>query len=458
MPAGSRLPLPRVLAAGMAMKLIASGNRLMGLKLMADHDTYVRPGESIGLKGRDVVRPVPGGGPQYQWYAIVIRDQEDLRPDKTGVYDNSIPFNSPRREYLGELLWRQSLALKSTRENLYPFTADQYRKAFVEAGSALGVQGLHPYQTRHGGASEDLNRKERDALTVKSRGRWVTDQSLRRYGKIGKIQQLLNKLSPSNLAFCQWSSENMEAVLRGSLAPRSRTDDAGTFMKLKAQPYPWALAAAVARLVADSHIFQGKVVLEVCSGLGLCSLFAAKAGARKVIAIEAHSELAEVSREIARRNGYDEVIEVVCGRPRSLEKLPGGIEKVDIIVCLFMGYFLMYEARLPELIEARDRWLKPGGLMFPDRAKLFVSMVQDGDHKRKHYDFFDDVWGFDFSSVKEAAKADPVVQECDETALVTSSTCILNLDLLRCSVATCYEMSAKFKLRCRHEAFPGRVG
>lgn len=204
-------------------------------------------------------------------------------------------------------------------------------------------------------------------------------------------------------------------------------------------------------ITQNSHIFQGKVVLEVCSGLGLCSLFAAKAGARKVIAIEAHSELAEVSREIARRNGYDEVIEVVCGRPRSLEKLPGGIEKVDIIVCLFMGYFLMYEARLPELIEARDRWLKPGGLMFPDRAKLFVSMVQDGDHKRKHYDFFDDVWGFDFSSVKEAAKADPVVQECDETALVTSSTCILNLDLLRCSVATCYEMSAKFKLRCRHE-------
>lgn len=146
-----------------------------------------------------------------------------------------------------------------------------------------------------------------------------------------------------------------------------------------------------------------------------------------------------------------QVIEVVCATPRSLEKLPGGIEKVDIIVCLFMGYFLMYEARLVELIEARERWLKPGGLMFPDRAKLFVSMVQDGDHKKKHYDFFDDVWGFDFSSVKEAAKADPVVQECDETALVTSSTCILNLDLLRCSVATCYEMSAKFKPRCRHE-------
>ena len=222
MPAGSRLPLPRLLAAGMAMKLMAAGHRLMALKLMADCDTYVRPGESIGLKGRDVVRPVPGGGPQYQWFAIVIRDQEDLRADKTGVFDNSIPFNSAHREYLGELLWAQSMTLKNPANNLYPFTADQYRKKFVEAGASLGVPGLHPYQTRHGGASEDLNRKERDAMTVKARGRWMTDQSLRRYGKVGKIQQLLAKLSPSDLAFCQWSNENMEAVLRGLKAPRSR--------------------------------------------------------------------------------------------------------------------------------------------------------------------------------------------------------------------------------------------
>ena len=203
-------------------------------------------------------------------------------------------------------------------------------------------------------------------------------------------------------------------------------------------------------ILQNAHIFEGKVVLEVCSGLGLCSLFAAKAGAKRVIAIEAHPELAEASRHIAKSNGYDKVIEVVCGVPSDLTKLPGE-DQVDIIVCLFMGYFLLYEARLPQLIEARDKWLKPGGLMFPDRAKMFVSLVQDSDHKRKHYDYFDDVYGFDFSSLKEAAKADPVIQECDETALISSSTCILNLDLLRCSVSTCYEFSSKFKLRCRHE-------
>lgn len=79
------------------------------------------------------------------------------------------------------------------------------------------------------------------------------------------------------------------------------------------------------------------------SGLGLCSLFAAKdtksffgfsrslcqAGARKVISIEvkltsrfrdsqAHVELAEASREIARRNGYGEAGKRMSGLRQSM--------------------------------------------------------------------------------------------------------------------------------------------
>ncbi|CAK8985527.1 unnamed protein product [Durusdinium trenchii] len=224
-------------------------------------------------------------------------------------------------------------------------------------------------------------------------------------------------------------------------------------------------------ILQNSHMFEGKVVLEVSSGLGLCSLWAAKAGARKVIALETHEELVELSRRAAELNGYSEVIDVVCGKPSSIKQLPGGVEAVDIIVCVFMGFFLLYEARLEELLDARDKWLKPGGLMFPDRAKLFVSLLQDADYKRKHYDYYDEVWGFDFSCMKEAAKAEPALLDCDEVyvkaslllvampfapssvlaSLISSITSVLNLDLLHCSVADCYNMASKFKLRCRHE-------
>ena len=50
------------------------------------------PGESIDLKGRDIVPPVRNGGKQYRWSAIVVRDSQDHKPDKTGVFDNSVPF------------------------------------------------------------------------------------------------------------------------------------------------------------------------------------------------------------------------------------------------------------------------------------------------------------------------------------------------------------------------------
>ena len=219
-PAQSRLPLPRMIAAGMAMILCAWGKRLMSLKLMVDHDTYLRPGESIDLKGRDIVPPVRNGGKQYRWSAIVVRDSQDHKPGKTGVFDNSVPLNSVGREYLGQLLWVRVLVLNGKDEKVYPFDATEFRKNFQEAGQLLGFKNLHPYQSRHGGASEDLNSGERDHLAVKVRGRWHTDQSVRRYGKVGKIQKMMTDLSPERMAFCQWSLRNIERVLKGTWPPR----------------------------------------------------------------------------------------------------------------------------------------------------------------------------------------------------------------------------------------------
>ena len=198
-PAQSRLPLPR---------------------MIGDHDTYLRPGESIDLKGRDIVPPVRNGGKQYRWFAIVVRDSQDHKPDKTGVFDNSVPLNSVGRECFGQLLWERVLVLNGKDEKVYPFDAAEFRKNFQEAGQLLGFKNLHPYQSRHGGASEDLNSGERDHLAVKVRGRWHTDQSVRRYGKVGKIQKMMTDLSPERMAFCEWSLRNIERVLKGTLPPR----------------------------------------------------------------------------------------------------------------------------------------------------------------------------------------------------------------------------------------------
>ena len=219
-PPQSRLPLPRLVAAGMAMVLASQGLKSMALKVMLDHDTYLRPGESIDIRCKDVIPPVAGAGKQYRWYGIVVRDIVDQKPDKAGIYDNTIALNSPGREYLGDLMWQQVKIAKKTSEFVFQFTAAEFRKKFQAAGERLQLKNLHPYQCRHGGASEDLNSGDRDFQRVKIRGRWHTDQSVRRYAKTGKIQKLMAQLSPSHLEFCRWSLKNIEKVLRGQLAPR----------------------------------------------------------------------------------------------------------------------------------------------------------------------------------------------------------------------------------------------
>lgn len=53
--------------------------------------------------------------------------------------------------------------------------------------------------------------------------------------------------------------------------------------------------------------FKGKVVLDVGSGTGILSLFAARAGASKVFACEA-SKVALLSKTLIEKNGYSHIV------------------------------------------------------------------------------------------------------------------------------------------------------
>merc|ERR1712061_18745 len=64
---------------------------------------------------------------------------------------------------------------------------------------------------------------------------------------------------------------------------------------------------------SNASLFKDRVVIDVGAGTGILSLFAAKAGAKKVYAIEA-SGLSEACRKIVQHNGYSDVIEVIHGR------------------------------------------------------------------------------------------------------------------------------------------------
>lgn len=58
---------------------------------------------------------------------------------------------------------------------------------------------------------------------------------------------------------------------------------------------------------------QGKIVLDIGCGTGILSMFAAKAGAKRVIGIEC-SNIVQYAEEIIRINGFDHIITIVKGK------------------------------------------------------------------------------------------------------------------------------------------------
>ncbi len=95
-------------------------------------------------------------------------------------------------------------------------------------------------------------------------------------------------------------------------------------------------------------------------------------------------------------------------------ELPHGIEKVDIIISEWMGYCLFYESMLETVLLARDKWLKPGGMLFPDKCSLYITAIEDRQYKDDKIHWWDDVYGFDMSCIKGVAIREPLVDVVDQ--------------------------------------------
>lgn len=159
-------------------------------------------------------------------------------------------------------------------------------------------------------------------------------------------------------------------------------------------------------IVQNKHLFKDKIVLDVGCGTSILSMyvlspptsadpwnlsnkrFAVKAGAKHVIGVDM-STIIEKAREIVAVNGMSDKITLLQGKMEEVE-LP--FPKVDIIISEWMGYFLLYESMLDTVLYARDKYLAPNGLIFPDKATIFMAGIEDGEYKDEKIgcEFFED--------------------------------------------------------------------
>ena len=88
------------------------------------------------------------------------------------------------------------------------------------------------------------------------------------------------------------------------------------------------------------------------------------------------------------KNGLEDKITIIKGK---MEDIVLPVDKVDVIISEWMGYFLLYESMLDTVLKARDKYLAEDGIMMPDRACLNLVAIEDSQYKQDKFGFWNNV-------------------------------------------------------------------
>lgn len=180
----------------------------------------------------------------------------------------------------------------------------------------------------------------------------------------------------------------------------------------------------------NAHLIRGKVVMDVGCGTGILSLFAARAGAKQVIAIDA-SAIVERAQQNVEANGFGHIVKVHRGKLEDLaSELKAYEGKVDLLVSEWMGYFLLYENMLPSVLVARDRYLNPQtGVLAPNRMTMHLAAFASPALLQTKLKFWDNVHGFNMASMTTGLLDEAFVDVLDANEVVSNSAVFADLDL-----------------------------
>ena len=193
---------------------------------------------------------------------------------------------------------------------------------------------------------------------------------------------------------------------------------------------------------ADSLV-AGRRVLDIGCGTGILSMFAAKAGAARVVGVDC-SDILYSAMDIVRENGLADRIALVKGRLEETA-LPDGDQRFDLIVSEWMGYFLLFEGMLDSVLAARDRYLAPGGTMLPNRCTLSLVAVADPLRYDRLVGFWSDVYGFRMSCMRSPILAEASVEVVPASAVMSAPATVLDLNINQCRVEDT-EFDSRFTL------------
>ena len=227
-------------------------------------------------------------------------------------------------------------------------------------------------------------------------------------GVIISCRELARRIASSHHTVEMDLSEQQQAEAEGY---DGREDDAyftsyGDFGLQKAMLSDTRRNNAYKQAIANT--VPGKVVLDVGCGTGYLSFLAARAGATRVIGVEASEHMAWHAHQICLANQLENVFITQA----KVEDLELAEPLVDVIVSEWMGSFAFFESMLESVLIARDRFLASDGEMLPSSVELFAAPALYGNPDSA---FWANIDGFDYSHVSkhllDSKKSQPLHSE-----------------------------------------------
>ncbi|MCL1595172.1 MAG: 50S ribosomal protein L11 methyltransferase [Actinomycetia bacterium] len=119
-----------------------------------------------------------------------------------------------------------------------------------------------------------------------------------------------------------------------------------------------------------SAVQPGDIVVDIGSGTGILSMFAAQAGASQVYAIE-REPIIHIAREISDRNGFAATITFLEGSSLDID-VP---QRADVLISETIGNAGLDEGIVAWVSDAKERLLVPGAVIVPMSLDVTASLI-----------------------------------------------------------------------------------
>ena len=153
------------------------------------------------------------------------------------------------------------------------------------------------------------------------------------------------------------------------------------------------------------QVKKDDIVMDLGAGTGILGILALQAGARKVYFVE-QSDAINLARSIVTQNGYRE--RSIFIQKNSMDTIIP--EQLDVIISETLGSFGIDENTLEFTLDARKRFLKPEGILIPEKIEVQYAPVACEKLHQK-LSFWDDVYGVDFSPARELFSKKAMIEE-----------------------------------------------